>query len=101
MRYLVWSVSVGFLSMNVYADLTTQLEKPLAIQNPSAKSMAPTKELVPEPGTTKNPQTSPTTPGDKNQAVNDQDINRFTNTIVSIKDFYAEPIGDKSIRLMP
>lgn len=34
---------------------------------------------------------------DHTQLVNDEDINRFTNTIVLIKDFYVQPIGDKSL----
>lgn len=37
---------------------------------------------------------------DKNQSgqsVSDDDVNRFTNTIVLIKDFYVQPIGDKSL----
>lgn len=33
----------------------------------------------------------------KNEDVNDQDINRFTNTIVLIKDFYVKAIGDKTL----
>lgn len=33
----------------------------------------------------------------KGQSVNDEDINRFTNTIVLIKDFYVQPTGDKSL----
>lgn len=33
---------------------------------------------------------------EKNQ-ISDDDINRFTNTIVLIKDFYVQPIGDKSL----
>src|SRR3990167_8038415 len=33
---------------------------------------------------------------DKNKA-NDDDINRFTNTIVLIKDFYVKKIGDRSL----
>lgn len=33
----------------------------------------------------------------KGQAVEDEDINRFTNTIVLIKDFYVQPVGDKSL----
>lgn len=36
------------------------------------------------------------TKDEKNQ-INDEDINRFTNTIVLIKDFYVQPIGDKSL----
>lgn len=37
------------------------------------------------------------TPTTKSQAVSDDDINRFTNTIVLIKDFYVQPIGDKAL----
>src|SRR5204862_1562274 len=33
----------------------------------------------------------------KTQSVSDEDINRFTNTIVLIKDFYVQPVGDKSL----
>jgi carboxyl-terminal processing protease len=35
--------------------------------------------------------------GDTKGPVSDADINRFTNTIVLIKDFYVQPIGDKSL----
>ncbi|RDI41708.1 S41 family peptidase [Aquicella lusitana] len=38
-----------------------------------------------------------TTSDEKNQGVSDDDINRFTNTIVLIKDFYVQPIGDRSL----
>lgn len=31
------------------------------------------------------------------QEVNDDDINRFTNTIILIKDFYVQPTGDKTL----
>jgi len=45
---------------------------------------------------------APTTVGqtnntDKTQAVSDEDINRFSNTIVLIKDFYVQKISDKSL----
>lgn len=33
----------------------------------------------------------------KPQPVSDDDINRFTNTIILIKDFYVQPIGDKTL----
>lgn len=34
---------------------------------------------------------------DKKEAASDDDINRFTNTIVLIKDFYVKSIGDKNL----
>lgn len=37
------------------------------------------------------------TPSLKPQSVSDDDINRFTNTIVLIKDFYVQPVGDKTL----
>lgn len=36
-------------------------------------------------------------PTEKGQAVNDDDINRFSNTIVLIKDFYVQKVGDKNL----
>lgn len=44
--------------------------------------------------TTTSPATATT---EKNQTVSDDDINRFTNTIVLIKDFYVQPVGDRSL----
>lgn len=35
--------------------------------------------------------------GTEKSQVNDEDINRFTNTIVLIKDFYVQPVGDKAL----
>jgi carboxyl-terminal processing protease len=43
-----------------------------------------------------NTATTPSNQG-KPQPVSDDDINRFTNTIVLIKDFYVKPVGDKSL----
>ena len=34
---------------------------------------------------------------DEKTQVNDEDINRFTNTIVLIKDFYVQPTGDQEL----
>ncbi len=36
-------------------------------------------------------------PSDDKAQVSDDDINRFTNTIVLIKDFYVQPTGDKNL----
>jgi len=38
-----------------------------------------------------------TSSGPKEQTVSDDDVNRFTNTIVLIKDFYVQPTADKSL----
>lgn len=42
-------------------------------------------------------QITPTQNTDEKSQVNDDDINRFTNTIVLIKDFYVQKIGDKNL----
>ena len=34
---------------------------------------------------------------DEKNPVDDNDISRFTNTIVLIKDFYVQPVGDRSL----
>lgn len=34
---------------------------------------------------------------DEKGKVSDEDINRFTNTIVLIKDFYVKPVGDRNL----
>lgn len=34
---------------------------------------------------------------EKSLKANDDDINRFTNTIVLIKDFYVQPVGDRTL----
>ena len=60
---------------------------------PTAKITAPSRIADTSP-----PQPAPGTPAEeKKQGVNDDDINRFTNTIVLIKDFYVNPVGDKTL----
>lgn len=53
---------------------------------------------APQPSTVGQPPAShaAATP-DKNQTANDDDINRFSNTIVLIKDFYVQKVGDKTL----
>lgn len=70
----VWVV-IAFFFLCQFSNAATVTQN-LAISNkPAATSPAP----------------------DKKQAVNDDDINRFTNTIVLIKDFYVQSIGDKAL----
>lgn len=67
-------------------------------------SIAKTEQTVPSQQQSKPAVTAPT-PDEPTKAVssedktpvNDEDINRFTNTIVLIKDFYVQPTGDKSL----
>lgn len=63
-------------------------------------SLSPAEEL--NKGMTPLPTTTPASPQQDKLAsdkgtVKDEDINRFTNTIVLIKDFYVQPVGDKNL----
>ena len=40
---------------------------------------------------------TPKTPNPKNDSLQENDINRFTNAIAQIKDFYVQPISDKKL----
>lgn len=54
------------------------------------------KEVTPPAKQLITPVTKKIPDKDKGQ-VSDEDINRFTNTIVLIKDFYVQPTGDKTL----
>lgn len=75
-------ISIALISFNSFA------QDAQATPAAAATPVAPT-----------HPANSATTtpPADKNQPVNDDDINRFTNTIVLIKDFYVQPVNDKTL----
>lgn len=62
-----------------------------------AASPAPTKQIQPAKDLNLGKPDKTTTADEKPQSVSDEDINRFTNTIVLIKDFYVQPVGDKSL----
>lgn len=73
--------SVSSLSISETAKSTpSNLEMNIAPASPAANDSGPSKDTKEAKGT-----------------VSDADINRFTNTIVLIKDFYVQPIGDKSL----
>lgn len=74
---------------------------PLSVAAPAQTApTTPTKQVAPTPNPTKpappSAQTAAAKEKEKNQ-VSDDDINRFTNTIVLIKDFYVQPTGDKTL----
>jgi len=72
-------------------------------QTPTGKTLPAISKTTPTPSatTTQTPASSSdltvTASPKAPQPVNDDDINRFTNTIVLIKDFYVQPIGDKTL----
>ena len=73
-------VSFAFLSLN---SLATSQNIPAVA----------TKPFDTKPGITN----TDSHQGEEKGGVNDEDINRFTNTIVLIKDFYVQKVGDKSL----
>lgn len=100
--------SVGLVSHagNSFADLKSWSPKIFATDKPAAAKTAPNTDLaLPTPTNdvkSEKEKDAATEAGvsasndDKNKAMDD-DINRFTNTIVLIKDFYVKKVGDRSL----
>lgn len=77
--FLVLPVSIAAMSLSIYS--TSALSE---TASPPATTIT----------TTAHPKES--TPQDKD-TVKEEDINRFTNTIVLIKDYYVQPTADKTL----
>lgn len=70
-------------------------EAPKESQKPTINSEI---KVVPKPLNNPPSQKIVEKPKEKNEVnVNEDDISRFTNTIVLIKDFYVQPVGDKTL----
>jgi len=67
---------------------------PNTLPTPALPAAAPSPAAAPVTGA---PAAAAKAVGDSNGQVNDEDINRFTNTIVLIKDFYVQPTEDKDL----
>src|SRR5579871_4861713 len=74
------NVFASFLPSAVIADHPLRSMQPKTPMKPAAKQPAVTG-----------------TNGTKEQPVSEEDINRFTNSIILIKDFYVQPTGDRSL----
>jgi carboxyl-terminal processing protease len=86
-------VSIALISIN---PLISFSQTPS--EDKSEIPTAPTPKPIPEQDSTINNTSDLTlTSQAKNQPVSDDDINRFTNTIALIKDFYVQPTGDKTL----
>ncbi len=70
----------------------------VAFLSASTLSISETANVAPteKPAQSQINRTTSTQAQDKGP-VSDEDINRFTNTIVLIKDFYVQPIGDRAL----
>lgn len=91
-------IILTFFSYNVFADTATPTTPPST--QPAAVGTTNVK-----PGVTNESGKSGAEPSAKdvaskdeeNNKASDDDINRFTNTIVLIKDFYVKKIGDRTL----
>lgn len=92
-------LSVSSLVIAETTPISTPISAPALPSQPApvaAPAVAPPTLPSKMPATTPVANTPPVA-DEKGQGVNDEDINRFTNTIVLIKDFYVQPIGDKAL----
>lgn len=86
-------MNIKTLSLALFVSLTLISFNTVGFSEPPAVNPAPTPitpALTPPANLTLTSQSKP-------QAVSEDDISRFTNTIVLIKDFYVQPIGDKTL----
>lgn len=79
-RLMTLCVAVSLIGLTEigYSQTSNDTPKPKSVTIPQ-------KKLSPDPADV------------KNQKVSQEDINRFTNTIVLIKDFYVQPTGDRNL----
>lgn len=88
-RFFVTFIAIALMSVGTCVIAAEPTKPALEIKQP-----------MPAPAKTPPATTTPASASaskDKTQAVSDDDINRFTNTIVLIKDFYVQPTGDKTL----
>ena len=98
-------LSTGSLSNALADNKSKQVVSPAAPIKPptpitplTAPTSAPDNSSATTTPQTSAPDTTASSSSqEKEKAVNDDDINRFTNTIVLIKDFYVQPTGDKDL----
>lgn len=88
-------VSIALLIVATVTPLANAFAAPItpALPTPSLPGVAPSAPEAPNKNILPD---AKVTAEDKGQ-VSDDDINRFTNTIVLIKDFYVQPTGDKEL----
>lgn len=86
-------VSIALISINPLSFSQT----PSSEETPSIVTPKDKPETTSPATTTSGTSDLTLTSQSKNQPVNDDDINRFTNTIALIKDFYVQPTGDKTL----
>lgn len=76
----------------ILLSFTCFIITPMSLAEPTP---TPPSTIKSTPSTDKPADASQAASADEKNQVGDDDINRFTNTIVLIKDFYVEKIGDR------
>lgn len=98
MRFLIYIlhglliITLTITAPEIFANPGDKIAPPA--QTTPAKT-APINVPAPKPVNSNIAPSKPVATEDKAQAVNDEDISRFTNTIVLIKDFYVKSTGDR------
>src|SRR5260221_11325763 len=91
-----------FVSLALTCFVSTSFSSQTAVGNnpnnavPDSQKNAPPSKIIPPTTKPDSSDLTVSTSTTKPQSVSDDDINRFTNTIVLIKDFYVKPAGDNS-----
>jgi len=104
--FAIFLTSVGLVSHAGVSYTDLKSITPSLAATATAPLQAPAAKTVPQTPDTATPAAKPddnsdaagatASTDDKNKA-SDDDINRFTNTIVLIKDFYVKKVGDRSL----
>jgi carboxyl-terminal processing protease len=104
-KFVCLTVALLCINSLLFADTNPTSSQPVS----ASSAAAPSKTQATPPATTTPAKATPAptkaagstyerpASGDEKTQVNDEDINRFTNTIVLIKDFYVQPTGDQEL----
>lgn len=92
-RLLTCAICASVTLLSFQSSLAESIKPNVQVSTPALKQVAPGSTRAPMGG---GKPASEQTNQDKN-GVDDNDISRFTNTIVLIKDFYVQPIGDRTL----
>lgn len=91
MRILILAICITVATLGL-GSVSAATADPANVTT-AAATQAPNKAAAPTSQTANDKKPDAKT----DKQVSDDDINRFTNTIVLIKDFYVQPVGDKAL----
>ncbi|OGT37370.1 MAG: hypothetical protein A3F12_06320 [Gammaproteobacteria bacterium RIFCSPHIGHO2_12_FULL_38_14] len=88
-------VTIPLLTVFIFASLNLPLSAAPLIPKMQGNAIADLLDQTLDQSTPAN--TTPGTKENKNQSLNDDDINRFTNTIALIRNFYVQKTGERTL----